>query len=232
MPSWGSRVAHAWAIGIVTIAVAGVCAPPAGASLIVYQPPPPPIILPPGGFLPPTPGALDSSFGSGGLVSTNLQPGTDTAVASARQADGKLVVAASSGIARYNANGSIDTTFGDAGRIPVPFFMIVHRILAVTVSGQPKLLLGGSTDECDRCTGSMAVVRLNSDGSIDTSFGSGGEATANISWGGTCTDPAPMAVGRDMAVQSDGKIVLGGWAYNPGYVGKGCNGSLEDFAVV
>jgi uncharacterized delta-60 repeat protein len=226
----GSRLGRVRVILMTVAVVLVVGAPTAGASLIVFQPPPTPITLPPGIFLPPTPGTLDSSFGSNGLVSTNLQPGTDTAVTSARQADGRLVVAASTGIVRYNANGSIDTTFGDAGRIPVPFAMVVHRILAVTVGGQPKLLLGGSTDECDNCTGSMAVARLNADGSVDTSFGTSGKATANINWGATCSDPVPTAVGRDMAVQSDGKIVVAGYAFNPGF--SGCNGSLEDFAAV
>src|SRR6516162_2663003 len=77
-------------------------------------------------------GQLDPTFGSGGKVTTDLFGGTDTVVALALQPDGKIIAAGVSfdalvvahvfGIVRYNADGSIDPSFGVGGKVSTDFF--------------------------------------------------------------------------------------------------------------
>src|SRR6185436_681768 len=68
-------------------------------------------------------GSLDTTFGSGGEVTTDFAAASNAAYSAALQADGKIVVAgmtdhnANFAIARYNADGSLDASFGTGGRI-------------------------------------------------------------------------------------------------------------------
>ena len=75
-------------------------------------------------------GSLDTSFGTSGKVTTDFSRGLDQAFAVAIQSDGKIVVAGSAqtssteydfALARYNANGSLDTTFGSRGKVATAF---------------------------------------------------------------------------------------------------------------
>src|SRR6266542_4685736 len=76
-------------------------------------------------------GALDPTFGNGGKVTTDFGSNSDNALAIARQSDGKLVVAGVAGgdevsqgdfaLARYNDDGSLDSTFGIGGRVKTDF---------------------------------------------------------------------------------------------------------------
>src|SRR5207237_6298441 len=72
-----------------------------------------------------TSGALDTSFGSGGKVTTAIGSGDDLGLATQIQPDGRIVLAGSAevglspdfALARYNANGSLDNAFGSFGRV-------------------------------------------------------------------------------------------------------------------
>jgi uncharacterized delta-60 repeat protein len=74
-------------------------------------------------------GDLDTSFGTGGKVTTDFSPGLDRATAVAIQPDGKIVVAgiagggaaSNFGLARYNTDGSLDTSFGTGGKVTTDF---------------------------------------------------------------------------------------------------------------
>src|SRR3954469_16422017 len=62
-------------------------------------------------------GSLDTTFGTGGIVTTSLtSKGSDFATAVLLQPDGKLV-AAGTGLARFNSNGTLDTSFGSGGKV-------------------------------------------------------------------------------------------------------------------
>jgi uncharacterized delta-60 repeat protein len=146
-------------------------------------------------------GTLDASFGSGGLVATPLSTFTyGGAQAVALQGDGKIVVAGTVdqggqvfGVARYNSDGSLDTTFGVDGLAIAPFYYW-EQAAASGVAVQPdgKIVVAG--------TGAALVTlaRFNSDGTLDSSFGSGGEA-----------QPA-YGYAYSIALQGDGKIVTAG----------------------
>src|SRR5262249_25341987 len=84
------------------------------------------------------------SFGTGGFVSTNLAHTTSEAATEvALQADGKIVAVGIDGLARYNADGSLDTTFNTSGTQPgvVP---ITDLLYDVAVQADGKIVVGGS----------------------------------------------------------------------------------------
>ena len=163
-----------------------------------------------------TDGSLDSTFGNGGLVTTAFSTGNDEGWAVEIQPDGKIVVAGSAyagqsrgsahyvfAVARYNPlDGSPDSTFGSGGKTTVSFGNNSQtsdtEARAIAIQPDGKLLVGGFAGS------SGAIARLNSNGSLDATFASGGKLTSSINAG-----PTSAA----LVTQSDGKIVFGGWTY-------------------
>jgi uncharacterized delta-60 repeat protein len=152
------------------------------------------------------PGDLDSSFGTNGRVTTDFESRDDFGVGATMQPDKKIVVAGNSGVfgpfnidfalARYNPDGSLDSTFGTDGRVRTDLGTTIDAASDVVVQPDGKLVAAGLS------AFNFAVVRYNSDGSVDTSFGVGGVATADF--GGS---DQPNAV----VLQPDGKIVVAGF---------------------
>ena len=149
-------------------------------------------------------GAIDNTFGTLGLVTTDFGGSVDRAFAMALQPDGKLVVVGDSdanfALARYNSDGSLDTGFGSAGKV-ITSFGGIDQASAVILQPDGKILVAGQTD-----TGvsiDFALARYMPDGSLDGAFGTGGHVTTNFT--GASDDLAAAVV-----LQSDGKIVVGG----------------------
>jgi uncharacterized delta-60 repeat protein len=149
-------------------------------------------------------GTLDLTFGTLGLVTTDFGGSVDRAFAMALQPDGKLVVVGDSdanfALARYNPDGSLDAGFGSGGKV-ITSFGGIDQASAVSLQPDGKIVVAGQTD-----TGisiDFALARYNPDGSLDGAFGSGGRITTNFT--GTSDD-----LGSAVALQSDGKIVVGG----------------------
>ena len=147
-------------------------------------------------------GSLDASFGTGGLAATDvLQPaGLSGAPLMAIEPDGKLLVVpndAVDGIWQYNADGSVDTSFGDNGVVYLP---VAHTALFNGVELEPdgKILLCGGLDG----TAGPLVMRLLPNGSVDTSFGNAGFATVPLD-GEVGYDPA-----FSVAAEADGTIIV------------------------
>jgi uncharacterized delta-60 repeat protein len=157
-------------------------------------------------------GTLDARFGNGGTVTTAIGVGhQDYAYAVVVQADGKIVVAGSSSsisqdlfaLARYNANGTIDTSFGSGGTVTTAVGLgDVAYALAIQPDG--KIVVAGSS--WNNTQSRFALARYNSDGTLDTSFGSGGTITTAI---GIHYDRA-----QSLVLQPDGKIVVAGFSLN------------------
>lgn len=148
-------------------------------------------------------GSLDPSFGSGGkVVTASATP--DFAHALALQADGKIVLAGGSVssmvVARYNTDGSADTGFGGTGRVAVTGGLVVAY--GVAVQGDGKIVAAGTGLGSGGVNLDFAMVRLLADGTLDSGFGTGGVVTTEL---GTTDDEA-----NSVALQADGKIVLGG----------------------
>ena len=149
-------------------------------------------------------GSLDTSFSTDGKVTTAIGSGNDYGYAMAVQSDGKIVVAGISNngnnddfaLARYNTDGSLDTSFGSNGKVTTAIGSGDDDALAVAVQSDGKIVVAGSSD------GHFALARYNADGTLDTSFSTDGKVTTSF---GTSNEGA-----QAVAVQSDGKIVAAG----------------------
>jgi uncharacterized delta-60 repeat protein len=167
-------------------------------------------------------GSLDSSFGSGGKVVTDFFGSADGANAMILQPDGKIIAAGSSfrdstyewefSLARYNGDGSLDSSFGVDGRVLFDFAdrFSVGRAVALLPDG--KIVVAGgvfssSSNPLERA-GDFALVRFKKDGRLDKSFGEEGRVTTDFLGG---DDEANAVI-----VQPDGKIVAIGYANRPG----------------
>ncbi|MBI3005695.1 MAG: calcium-binding protein, partial [Ignavibacteriales bacterium] len=161
-----------------------------------------------------TDGSLDNSFDSDGVTTTAIGTDDDIARALAIQSDGKILAAGegrSSGnyffaVVRYNADGTLDTTFGTGGKVTNDSGNTAEAVLVQT---DGKILVAGYTDNSD-----FAVARYNSDGSLDTTFGINGLAVADI---------GNADIALSSVIQSDGKIVMAGYTRYA---------SRDDFALV
>jgi uncharacterized delta-60 repeat protein len=170
----------------------------------------------------PTDGDLDSTFGNGGVVMTDFNTSTDLANAVALQPDGKLVVAGTTyvgndfsdedfAIARYNPDGSLDTSFGTNGKVTTDFPGLAAVISAVVVQPDGKIVVAGGAYPLFTFAGDFKVARYNPNGSLDTSFGAGGIVTTVF--------PGDGSFAFALALQSDGKIIAAGtdfFDFNPG----------------
>jgi len=156
-------------------------------------------------------GSLDPSFGTGGIVTTDFFGHAAEPQAVVVQPDGKIVVAGNGvasnqngydfAVARYNNDGSLDSSFGAGGKVTTDFFQ--HSDGAASMALQPDgkvVVVGSALMTFTKLV--AAVARYNTDGSLDTGFGAGGKAT--IDFGGDFN--AATAV----VLQSDGKIVIAG----------------------
>jgi uncharacterized delta-60 repeat protein len=156
-------------------------------------------------------GSLDPSFDSDGKVTTDFG-GFDTASAVVVQSDGRIVAAgrsfsSSSGdfaLARYNADGSLDTTFGNGGKVTTDLGGF-DAAFGVALQADGKIVAAGQGG----AGGGFALARYNADGSLDPSFGSGGEVTTHFTGG--------VEVAIAVAIQLDGKIVVTGQTFSGGF---------------
>ncbi len=153
-------------------------------------------------------GSPDVSFNTTGKVQTALGPSNDFATCIAIQQDGKILVGGylynsgyyDAGIVRYNTDGSVDGSFGSAGVDTFSFTPYDDYINAIDIQPDGKIFVSGTTN--NGTDSDMALARLNTDGSLDSTFGTDGKVITNPSGS---NDYAPS-----MALQSDGKIILGG----------------------
>ncbi|MBE7495334.1 MAG: hypothetical protein HS117_10330 [Verrucomicrobiaceae bacterium] len=154
-------------------------------------------------------GSLDPGFGNGGIVTTAISTGDDWAKSVVIQGDGRLVVAgnsATSGLSgdfelvRYNANGSLDNSFGSGGKAIVSLGAVKVSCHSLAMQADDKLIVAGNAGS------STVVVRVNTDGSLDTTFN--GTGIQVISNGPANTE------GESLVVQEDGKIVVAGTRHN------------------
>ena len=168
-----------------------------------------------------TNGSLDTTFDADGKQTTSIGSGTDGANSAVLQSDGKIVAAGYShngtntdfAVVRYNTDGSLDTTFDTDGKQTTAIGSGAEVANSVVLQGDGKIVAAGYSHNGTNTD--FAVVRYNTDGSLDTTFDTDGKQTTSIGSG--------TEVARSVVLQSDGKIVAAGWMHN---------GTNEDFAVV
>jgi uncharacterized delta-60 repeat protein len=144
-------------------------------------------------------GAPDPTFGNGGVAVIQAIEGGEMQrpMAMAVQPDGKVVAAGQGEVERLNADGSPDATFGQDGRVVLPPVEIVISTLVIEPDG--KILLAGTAGYPS--VSQFGLLQLNSDGTLDTTFGRGGVVTTGFGISDTA---------NSMVLQPDGKIVVVG----------------------
>jgi uncharacterized delta-60 repeat protein len=156
-----------------------------------------------------TDGTLDTTFGTGGMVTTDFG-GTDAIRALlVRPSDKKIVAVGFHGstgnfdwaLARYFPNGTLDTTFGTGGTVLTDFGGVDQTRGAVLVRGG-KMVVAGMT-KSSNTKSDFALARYNQNGTLDTTFGTGGKVT---------TDFGAFDLARAIVLQPDGKVVAGGYS--------------------
>lgn len=162
-----------------------------------------------------TAGALDTSFGGAGFAQTAIGPILDGAPhAVAVQPDGKTVASAYDGygcfaLVRYKVDGSLDSTFGTKGKATISFGMSSYLWdLAIQPDGKIVAVGEGLQGSFGNYQGYNALVRLNANGSLDTTFGDPGTGTKRT---GKVLTPVPPGSSDSwsVALQTDGKVVVG-----------------------
>jgi len=147
-------------------------------------------------------GVLDTSFGGGdGIEITDFYTDNDRATAVKIQSDGKIVAVGLSvdldlstnfAIARYNSNGSLDTSFNGSGKVTT---LTECGADALGIQSDGKIVVTGSLDD-------IYLARYTTSGVLDTTFGTNGIVTTNI--GGNYDNA------YDLAIDAAGRILISG----------------------
>jgi uncharacterized delta-60 repeat protein len=171
-------------------------------------------------------GKPDPSFGSGGSTTASGVGSLDSGAVIAVQPDGKIIYAGATGsssggteweVARFTANGALDTTFGTGGIVtteilkPPPTTITFESPNAVLLQPDGKILVLGDVENFGGYRGQgsffeQAVLRYNPNGTLDTSFGAGGEAQSTT-----------FAGGGELGLDAAGDIFI---APGPGWTSK------------
>ena len=161
-------------------------------------------------------GTLDRSFGRGGTVTTPIELGPLVV-----QPDGKILAGGSSwngsryvfALVRYNANGTLDRSFGLNGKVTTPI-----GLFSLVIQPDGKLVGAGSGTKGSHSV--FALFRYSPSGSPDRSFGSGGSVTTAIG-----ADASALT----LVIQRDGKLVAAGASRK---LPSSVKGSRDVFALV
>lgn len=168
-------------------------------------------------------GQLDPSFGTGGVVLTNMSPvgGDDEHVWDVElQADGKVVAAGQArsatggldiALARFNSNGSLDTGFGSGGKVTLAVAPGSGRDNAfqVSIDNDGRVVIAGFADMGTGAGGrNFLLARYNSNGSHDASFGNGGTVITRVAPG----DNRDQVDTNGLTIDDEDRLVVAGWA--------------------
>ncbi len=159
-------------------------------------------------------GTLDTDFGTSGGTNVDFFSGNDAAFALVIQGDGKIVAGGSASrgdasspdfaLVRLNADGSFDASFDVDGKVATDFSSSLDGIYGIALQTNGKIVAAGFTFITSEANDNFALARYNTNGSLDTTFGTGGKVITHIH---PVTEEAHAVV-----IQSDGKIIAGGIA--------------------
>lgn len=157
-------------------------------------------------------GSPDLTFSSNGFAETETASSRDTATKSLLQPDGKIVVVGQSrrtiSAARYLPDGKLDQSFGIGGRktIALPDQYLDSTATDVALQADGKLVITGTARELlEWDHHRIVVIRLTTNGSLDPSFSGDGLVVTNLAFNSSA---------KSVAIQPDGKIVVGGAGEN------------------
>ncbi len=179
-------------------------------------------------------GTLDNSFGTNGTVITDFNNENDYCDSMILQNDGKIILAGASslltelsnfGVARYNIDGTLDTTFGTNGKISLNLGSQFYTNTddtgkSIKLQSSGKLVLGGYSFrqfQSDNLS-PFVIIRLNSNGTLDTSFGVNGKALFTSGTGIGSNEYL-----ESLIIGNNDEIIVGGIGWN------GNNSSIKTF---
>jgi uncharacterized delta-60 repeat protein len=162
-------------------------------------------------------GDLDTAFGNGGKIITDFAGGSDYGRSLVIQADGKILIAGVSdshaAMARYNADGTPDQTFGTGGKAVTTLINTGEGITDIVLQPDGKILAAAFPSQGQ----GFILARFNANGSLDLTFGTGGFTM--VAFGDQ------IAEANAVVLQPDGKIIVAGNS------GAGFASELNDFAI-
>jgi uncharacterized delta-60 repeat protein len=165
-------------------------------------------------------GSLDQSFATGGIFKFDYQGGSDQLYGVALQADGKIVAAGqvhlnpfdpnsntAFAVIRLNTAGTFDSTFGASGLVVTDLMPSLDQATEVVIQPDGRIVATGWSTRSATNNGryDFALVRYLQNGSLDTSFGTGGSVFTDFNGFGDLAQTSEL--------QPDGKIVLAGWVW-------------------
>lgn len=153
-------------------------------------------------------GSLDNTFNGNGIVTGSYTSGNNSADAMAIQPDGKIIVAGGTGtassikvgVSRHNSDGTLDSTFGTAGKMDFSSGWIKSFVKDIKIQQDGKIVMGGY--RWNNSTGDFLMVRLNANGSFDTTFGTNGIAII---------DGGQTEVAESFDIDSNGDYMISGY---------------------
>ena len=168
-----------------------------------------------------TNGTLDSTFGNAGIVTYNAPLTSHAYVVKIQSSDDKIVVGGifkdvdentqgltSSYLLRYGSNGALDSSFGTGGIVTVSTG--TNTVIAgMEILQGGKIIIAGTTNNNTNSTNDLFLMRFNSDGTLDTTFGSSGIVTTDDAYQGDAT------VAGLTIQQEDGKIIVAATYLSP-----------------
>lgn len=169
-------------------------------------------------------GSLDLSFGNQGKVMTDFAAASDEIAALAIQSDGRIIAAgfaanSASGrdfaLARYNADGALDTSFGSGGRVTLDYFASDDEAKAVAIDSSGRIVIAGSAFN-GATLADFAVARFTAEGKVDDAFGAGGKVATDFF--------ANLDAAQSLAELPNGRLFVAGRSFR--------SGSDSDFALV
>ncbi len=164
-------------------------------------------------------GSRDNSFGTSGVAKIDLGSGNDIPFSIAVQTDGKIVLSGAANfgenidgnmaLVRFNANGSLDNSFGSGGKVITVLSSFPDIISDIQLQTDGKIVASGTKCSDLACSSGVgAILRYNTNGSPDNSFDGDGVAFVQA--------PGSLANGlSSVEIQSNGKIVAAGITVNP-----------------
>ncbi len=157
-------------------------------------------------------GTLDTTFGTGGRVVTDIGSTSDGANAVAIDGTGRIVIAGFTNnnpngafsvvLARYDAFGNLDTTFGTGGVVQTSLGGPENLAEALVIDGNGRIVIAGFADPGNVVNFQFALARYNTVGALDSSFGTNGIVLTDMT--------ANPDMGFAIAIDSRDRIVAAG----------------------
>jgi uncharacterized delta-60 repeat protein len=163
-------------------------------------------------------GSRDTSFGSNGISTTSFSASNDVALSISVQTDGKIVASGSSdfnvgsnsqiALARFNANGSLDTSFGTQGKVTTEIGSFIDLASDTQIQTDGKIVISGVSCTDSGCNGGNGLIfRYNAGGVLDSTFDSDGKVFIQPPTAGSSSGISSILIKPDNKIIGCGSII-------------------------